>query len=67
MGQRSSSQSQQQEQAEQLVCRQGIDSKNRQEPVRKAAAAEHMNQPYHASSHDELVLMVSLDSITKIM
>ncbi|CAN6361066.1 unnamed protein product, partial [Urochloa humidicola] len=39
----------------------------RLEQQRKAAAAAHMNQPYQASNHDELVLMVSLDSITKIM
>ncbi|KAF8783964.1 hypothetical protein HU200_000055 [Digitaria exilis] len=65
MGQRSSSQSQQHEPVEQMAV--SIDSKNRQEQVRKAAAAEHMNRPYYASSHDELVLMVSLDSITKIM
>jgi len=38
----------------------------RQEQLRKAAAAAHMNQPYHASSNEELVLLVSLDSITKI-
>ncbi|PUZ67244.1 hypothetical protein GQ55_3G419400 [Panicum hallii var. hallii] len=46
----------------------GVDRQQRQQQQqRKAAAAAHMNQPYHASSHDELVLMVSLDSITKIM
>ncbi|KAJ1265511.1 hypothetical protein BS78_08G081400 [Paspalum vaginatum] len=46
-----------------------VDGRKRQEQehLRKAAAAAHMNQPYQASSHDELVLMVSLDSITKIM
>ncbi|KAG2629571.1 uncharacterized protein LOC120701537 [Panicum virgatum] len=66
MGQCSSSQ---QPEAEKKVRQQpaeGVDSQKRQEQQRKAAAA-HMNQPYHASTHDELVLMVSLDSITKIM
>ncbi|WVZ90349.1 hypothetical protein U9M48_036658 [Paspalum notatum var. saurae] len=48
-----------------------VDGRKRQEQEQRrkkaAAAAAHMNQPYQASSHDELVLMVSLDSITKIM
>ncbi|KAL6643985.1 hypothetical protein ACP70R_018751 [Stipagrostis hirtigluma subsp. patula] len=40
-------------------------SREGQEQLRKAAAA-HMQQPYHASTHDDLVLLVSLDSITKM-
>jgi hypothetical protein len=32
----------------------------------KRKTAGHMKQPYHASSHEDLVLMVSLDAITKI-
>ncbi|TVU50060.1 hypothetical protein EJB05_01415 [Eragrostis curvula] len=38
----------------------------RQEQLRKRKAAAHMKQPYHAKSHEDLVLMVSLDAITKI-
>jgi hypothetical protein len=33
---------------------------------RKRKTAGQMKQPYHASSHEDLVLMVSLDAITKI-
>ncbi|CAL4899060.1 unnamed protein product [Urochloa decumbens] len=66
MGQRSSSQKPEAEQAR-LQPVGFNDSQKRQEQQRKAAAAAHMNQPYQASNHDELVLMVSLDSITKIM
>ncbi|CAL5093396.1 unnamed protein product [Urochloa decumbens] len=67
MGQRSSSQKPEAEQVRPQPPVRGDDSQKRQEQQRKAAAAAHMNQPYQASNHDELVLMVSLDSITKIM
>ncbi|RCV19067.1 hypothetical protein SETIT_3G354300v2 [Setaria italica] len=66
MGQRSSSQKPEAEQVQQQPAA-SVDSQKRQEQQRKAVAAAHMNQPYHASSYDEMVLMVSLDSITKIM
>nr|ACG47063.1 hypothetical protein [Zea mays] len=67
MGQCSSSQhpeAEQQKQQKQAACV-DIQKSCRQEQLRKKAAA-HMNQPYQASSNDELVLLVSLDSITKI-
>ncbi|KAL6622768.1 hypothetical protein ACP70R_032647 [Stipagrostis hirtigluma subsp. patula] len=62
MGQCSSSR---QVQAEQELPQPAASVKRRQEQLRKAATA-HMQQPYHASTHDELVLLVSLDSITKM-
>lgn len=62
MGQCSSSQHPEAEQQKQAAC---VDIQKRQEQLRQKAAA-HMNQPYQASSNDELVLLVSLDSITKI-
>ncbi|CAN6334131.1 unnamed protein product [Urochloa humidicola] len=66
MGQRSSSEKPEAAQVRSQPVG-GDDSQKRLEQQRKAAAAAHMNQPYQASNHDELVLMVSLDSITKIM
>ncbi|CAD6270022.1 unnamed protein product [Miscanthus lutarioriparius] len=65
MGQCSSSQHPEGEQKQQPAAG-VVDSQKRQEQLRKAAASAHMNQPYHASSNEELVLLVSLDSITKI-
>ncbi|AQK78662.1 uncharacterized protein LOC100278099 [Zea mays] len=65
MGQCSSSQHPEAEQQKQQQAAACVDIQKRQEQLRKKAAA-HMNQPYQASSNDELVLLVSLDSITKI-
>jgi len=66
MGQCSSSQQPEAEKVRQQPA-EGVDCQKRQEQQRKATAAAHMNQPYRASTHDELVLMMSLDSISKIM
>ncbi|CAN6356262.1 unnamed protein product [Urochloa humidicola] len=67
MGQRSSSQKPEAVQVRSQPVGGDDDSQKRLEQQRKAEAAAHMNQPYQASNHDELVIMVSLDSITKIM